>query len=168
MLKQRGEGEGRGGSKKHAGLPLMLDTPLILSLQLTLKESRIQGIAISFPFPNILRSSGFSPWCFPWHIQPSFPVPVSITALALIDIKGFIPVKNQTLYVKRLKLECPFCHLLLTFLKTFSWMSHKILGSGHMWMSNTTCLSPNITTYHAHGKRIKGIIETNIGAFIPV
>lgn len=35
-------------------------------------------------------------------------------------------------------------------------MSHKMLGSGHMWMSNTTCLSPNITTCHAHDKRSKG------------
>ena len=46
-------------------------------------------------------------------------------------------------------------------------MLHKMLGSEHMWMSDTTCLNPDVTTYHAcNDKRRKGIVEANIRAFI--
>ena len=32
-----------------------------------------------------------------------------------------------------------------------------------MWMSNITCVNPNIATYHAcNDKRKKGIVEANI------
>ena len=42
-------------------------------------------------------------------------------------------------------------------------MLHKMLGSGCMWMSNITCVNPNIATYHAcNDKRKKGIVEANI------
>lgn len=32
-----------------------------------------------------------------------------------------------------------------------------------MWMSNTTCLNPNIATYHTcNDKRSKGIVEADV------
>lgn len=94
---------------------------------------------------------------FPLTFQPSPLVPIPASAFN----SKFSSLLRRTLQGGN-KALISFLSFITHILNNFGRMPHKTLGSGYMWMSNTTCLNPNITKYHAStDKRSKGDYGSN-------